>query len=106
MQNSVFKAEVKAKVIALPAQEWIKSEIPTLTSLALQDSSQRMNLLAVFYIVYLFAFISLFPALPIWVCRAHRISHGPDWVFTATEQQEKQQEITIFVFILFSKLRN
>jgi len=35
MQNRVFKAKVKAKVIALPAQEWIKSEIPTLTSFAL-----------------------------------------------------------------------
>jgi len=35
MQNSVFKAEVKAKVFPLPAQEWIKSEIPTLTSFAL-----------------------------------------------------------------------
>lgn len=32
MQSSVFKAGVKAKVIALPAQEWIKSEIPALTS--------------------------------------------------------------------------
>lgn len=50
MQNSVFKAEVKAKVIALPAQEWIKSEIPTLTSFALRDSSWRMNLLIIFYV--------------------------------------------------------
>lgn len=60
MQNSVFKAEVKAKVIALPAQEWIKSEIPTLTSLALQDSSRRINLLVIFYVGYLFIYLLLF----------------------------------------------
>lgn len=54
MQNRVFKAEVKAKVIALPAQEWIKSEIPTLASFALQDSSWRMNLLVIFYVGVVF----------------------------------------------------
>lgn len=56
MQNRVFKAEVKAKVIALPAQKWIKSEIPTLASFALQDSSWRMNLLVIFYVGVVFVF--------------------------------------------------
>lgn len=95
MQNRVFKAEVKAKVIALPAQEWIKSEIPTLASFALKDSSWRMNLLVMlgwflWFLGGLFCcvfFLNLSPyALPIWVCRAHSICHGPDWVFTGIEQ--------------------
>lgn len=53
MQNRVFKAKVKAKVIALPAQEWIKSEIPTLTSFALWDSSWGRSLLVIFHLMLL-----------------------------------------------------
>lgn len=59
MQNRVFKAKVKAKVIALPAQEWIKSEIPTLTSFALWESSWRRRLLVIFYLMLLVWFVFL-----------------------------------------------
>lgn len=98
MQNSVFKAEVKAKVIALPAQERIKSEILTLTSFALRNSSWRMNLLVIFYVGlvswcvgfdFVLFFIYLPPALRVCVCRTHSICRGPDWVITAIEQQKK-----------------
>lgn len=46
--KAVLPAEVKAKAIALPAQKWIKSEIPTLNSFALRVSTFGINLLVMF----------------------------------------------------------
>lgn len=65
MQSRASAAKVKAKLIALPALRWIKSEIPTLASFALQGSSLRIFLfLGHFpFVVFFFSFILYFSFL-------------------------------------------